>query len=498
MDHDILKKLPKNLVDRARMIMESTKPVETKHVEALDEKLIGNQHKIDANGNGKIDAEDFKLLRRKKAVKEALESGVEVEDLIQFNSPMQPELHEEVGVVVHRDRRDNTIHVVVEGMKYKLKKGQVKEVSEELLGELSKKTLASYVDKAAIDVHNQAYNAGKKEGQGRGYDTKRLLKGISRQVGISKAAKKLAQEEVEELEELSNRKLAAYANKANKQGVKIARSGVSQAPGFEDQARKLRNRQDGEDMARTKLAMRGALRNEEVESVDEMNYRDSGAQNMLKASMKADRIAAKDREAREKAKKTNEEVEQIDEVSKETMLGYKKGAEAQIAATKKPGKPSKAAIALRVKRGAGLEKVKSKLQDIYRKESEARQAERQKINNSLDAHFDKNHHAVLEKHGFKLMSQGETPEHEVKTYIHPHKNGHATMISIQKKKGSDSMYGGYRHEVRAVNTKGTSYSSHHPNTGFNIDAEEQKTQMMPKFEAHVINVKNEGALDSRY
>jgi hypothetical protein len=364
MDNNILKNLPKSLIDSVQSIMDSTKPVETKHVQALNENLVGNQHKIDANKNGEIDAHDFKLLRRKKAVKKALNSGVKVEDLIQFNSPMQPDLHEEVGVVVHRDNRDGTIHVVVEGMKYKLKKGQVKEVSEELLDENNYKTAQT------------SYAKGSKE---------------------------------------------------------------------EEQAKK-------------------------------------------KDKMVANVLFGK--------KKTNEEVEQIDEVSKETMLSYKKGAE--VAATRKPGKPSKAVTALRVKRGKGLEMVKSKLQDIYRKESEARMAERQKVNNDLDAHFDKNHHAILEKHGFKLMSTGETPEHEVKTYIHAHKNGHATMISIQKKKGSDSLYGGYRHEIRAVNTKGTSWSSHHPNTGFNVDGEEHKAQMMPKFENHVIDVKNTGAQDSRW
>ena len=38
----------------------------------MDEALIGNQHKIDANKNGKVDAHDFKLLRKgKKVTKEA-------------------------------------------------------------------------------------------------------------------------------------------------------------------------------------------------------------------------------------------------------------------------------------------------------------------------------------------------------------------------------------------------------------------------------------------
>lgn len=40
------------------------KPKVQEEVEDLDEKLIGKQHKIDANKNGKIDAEDFKKLRK--------------------------------------------------------------------------------------------------------------------------------------------------------------------------------------------------------------------------------------------------------------------------------------------------------------------------------------------------------------------------------------------------------------------------------------------------
>ena len=39
----------------------------------MDEALKGNQHKIDANKNGKVDAHDFKLLRAKKEVKEESE-----------------------------------------------------------------------------------------------------------------------------------------------------------------------------------------------------------------------------------------------------------------------------------------------------------------------------------------------------------------------------------------------------------------------------------------
>ena len=41
--------------------------------EEVDEALQGNQHKIDANKNGKVDGHDFKLLRKKKGVKEEAE-----------------------------------------------------------------------------------------------------------------------------------------------------------------------------------------------------------------------------------------------------------------------------------------------------------------------------------------------------------------------------------------------------------------------------------------
>jgi uncharacterized protein (UPF0335 family) len=35
-------------------------------VEQTDEELKGNQHKIDANKNGKVDGHDFKILRNAK------------------------------------------------------------------------------------------------------------------------------------------------------------------------------------------------------------------------------------------------------------------------------------------------------------------------------------------------------------------------------------------------------------------------------------------------
>jgi hypothetical protein len=74
-------KLTKSIAEAAAQI--KTEPpkneVNTKSVEGAvvsimaNEELKGNQHKIDANKNGKVDAHDFKLLRAKKGVKEETE-----------------------------------------------------------------------------------------------------------------------------------------------------------------------------------------------------------------------------------------------------------------------------------------------------------------------------------------------------------------------------------------------------------------------------------------
>jgi len=73
----------------------------------------------------------------------------------------------------------------------KLGVNRLEEDTEEL-DELSKNTLHSYIEKSARDVHNQAYRAGKKEGGEGKLDSDKILKSLTRQIGISKATRKLA------------------------------------------------------------------------------------------------------------------------------------------------------------------------------------------------------------------------------------------------------------------------------------------------------------------
>jgi hypothetical protein len=188
-----------------------------------------------------------------------------------------------------------------------------------------------------------------------------------------------------------------------------------------------------------------------------------------------------------------EEAEELDEISKQTLISYSNKNKEQVAGTVKKGKPSKTTVALRDKRRAGLEKAAAKLNTIRSKEFEAHEKERTKLNNNLDSHFEKEHPKILAKHGFEKVSTH--PDRNV--WLHKHDNGHATMVSVHKVDGKYNM--GSR-ETKAANTKGHSWSSVYNHNGAwdKKDHDEHMKTMMPKFEGHIIDVKNKGASDSNW
>jgi hypothetical protein len=118
--------------------------------EKVYEELKGSQHKIDANKNGKVDAHDFHLLRKKKKVAEEAEE----------------------------------------------------------LDELSKSTMGAYTKKAAAD-----FSARKPK---MGYDGQ-LKKMQNRTVGVNRALNKMYGEEAEQIDEISATTKDSYAKKAVKQ-----------------------------------------------------------------------------------------------------------------------------------------------------------------------------------------------------------------------------------------------------------------------------------------
>lgn len=84
-----IKTLSQSLLDEVKKIMKKEKEEKSEKGESeADEKrehcseaLKGDQHKIDANKNGKVDAHDFKLLRKKKGVAEVYTSMKSSEEI---------------------------------------------------------------------------------------------------------------------------------------------------------------------------------------------------------------------------------------------------------------------------------------------------------------------------------------------------------------------------------------------------------------------------------
>ena len=70
-----LKTFDKRVSGVLTALKKDSKKTQTEEVEEVDEALVGNQHKIDANKNGKVDAHDFHLLRKGKKVAEEKEES---------------------------------------------------------------------------------------------------------------------------------------------------------------------------------------------------------------------------------------------------------------------------------------------------------------------------------------------------------------------------------------------------------------------------------------
>lgn len=236
-----------------------------------------------------------------------------------------------------------------------LKRGEsLRKEEVEELDELSTPTLQSYRKKARAQGNAivDKMKVGGGDWSKDQKDTKTLRK---RAAGAQASGKQLVKrgeslktEEVEQIDELSNRMLKSYANKANKQANKMKnRYGPAlRAPGNEGEYKKFGNRQDGEDLARTKLAMR----REEAEQIDElskatlgsyvkkaktqMSRSDTVAGRLAGERMKGGKPSAQERKHSDRANKryfgidkavdrlTKEEVENIDELSKSTLGSY--------------------------------------------------------------------------------------------------------------------------------------------------------------------------------
>jgi hypothetical protein len=106
--------LEQKLVDFAPTVFES---------QASSEGLKGNQKKLDANKNGKIDGQDFKLLKKKKKANE----DVETEDM----NALVEEFESELATIVHE---------IQEETGQELSEEEIMQLADDYLNALSEET----------------------------------------------------------------------------------------------------------------------------------------------------------------------------------------------------------------------------------------------------------------------------------------------------------------------------------------------------------------------
>jgi hypothetical protein len=214
--------------------------------EEVYEALKGDQHKIDANKNGKVDAHDFHLLRKKKKVAEEAE---ELEELSKST----------MGAYTKKAAADFTARKPKMGYDGQLKKMQNRKVGvnraldkmygeeAEQIDELDHKlggTLSRYINKTKDNPKRE---------EGRNLALKKRW-GDAKHGTPEPKVKAAVREEAEQIDEISAEKKDAYAQKAGKQ-----LPGLFAKSNSADGARKYYNRKN----AVRKIA------NEEAEQVDE-------------------------------------------------------------------------------------------------------------------------------------------------------------------------------------------------------------------------------------
>lgn len=150
-----LKTFDKRVSGVLTALKKDSKKTQTEETEEVDEALTGNQHKIDANKNGKVDAHDFHLLRNKKAQRALSSAKAQAKPKSAVSLAKTPwnEEVEEVEEVSNASKVFNKIAAkagggekgkkMAAGLLNKMKKEEVE------LDEVSANTLGKYSIKAA-------------------------------------------------------------------------------------------------------------------------------------------------------------------------------------------------------------------------------------------------------------------------------------------------------------------------------------------------------------
>jgi hypothetical protein len=278
----------------------------------MDEELKGQQHKIDKNKNNKIDAHDFKLLRKEENVEEAMQKAdvpaylrkqqgekpltmADVKgprkDSISSKENLAKARNEEVEQVTEADVEKTATGMKVYGSSYgnsvRARREQIKKSVDTVKGpkmkdiasiEAEKKTkkkfsemVESYVESGIKGLFESFVKEEVTNDQFKKELDKQQAKadGKAPQADVAKAAvQAVKNEEVEQLDELSPGTLKSYVNKA-KPEVKAAKAERADARDAGDG----KTANDAFQMAKKRTAgikqAKAKLNAEEVEQVEE-------------------------------------------------------------------------------------------------------------------------------------------------------------------------------------------------------------------------------------
>ena len=292
--------LTKKIAEAAAQIKTEPKEneINQKSVEGAIEKIMreelkGNQHKIDANKNNKVDAHDFKLLRAQKEkansqkfgkdVKEEAEQLDEIGDTpagkqmlgkyIKKRTKQLPGIERSYQTTPYDDDEPMGAKSIKKYQK-KVNKGigravdrLTKEETEEI--DEAKKTLwpgtPEYKAKHGTDKEKHEAKYGKS-------DVKKLAPYGYRDKSEYEKTKDM-KEEVEELDELSKSTLGSYVDKADDSVRKLARTSLVGAnPKQKESIRaKIDKKIDKRLDSMTNAVKKMSMKKEEVEELDELS-----------------------------------------------------------------------------------------------------------------------------------------------------------------------------------------------------------------------------------
>lgn len=203
LDKMITEILQEEIEIKSKQIVEKVETGEWMEID-MEEELHGNQKKLDKNHNGKIDAEDFKLLRKKKETKEddfdsLVDSDVDIEmdrDSLEQGMYENDETSEEAetdegnaftgALAKAKEEGDDTFEVDGEKFHVKEGKGKGKAAVKETI-QLTESELIDMIERIVLEKKEEKKVADKAEKQS---ITKKSPEGLKKTEKALNASKK--------------------------------------------------------------------------------------------------------------------------------------------------------------------------------------------------------------------------------------------------------------------------------------------------------------------